>query len=295
MTSMTSATSIRIEPLSKSIGAEIAGVDLSQDMDDATFAEIEHAWNAHSVLVFRGQAIQPEDLVSFSRRFGPLEIHVLDQYLHRAHPEILVISNIVENGKQIGIADAGRYWHSDLSYMAEPSRGSILYAIEIPSEGGAPLGDTLWASAAAAYEALDEDMRNRLDGLEATFSLHRRFNKIVADGNKDAAMTESQKEKVPEVIHPVVRRHPVTGRKSIFVNEGHTSHILGLPEDESRELLDFLWTHCRRPEFTYRHHWKPGDVVMWDNIPTQHIAISDYALPQRRLLHRTTLTGGPPV
>lgn len=293
MTSMTSTTSIRIEPCSRYIGAEIEGVDLSQDMDAATFAEVERAWNEHSVLVFRGQNLQPEELVSFSGRFGLLEIHVLDQYLHPAHPEILVISNIVENGKQVGIADAGRYWHSDLSYMAEPSRGSILYAIEIPSEGDEPLGDTLWASAAAAYEALDEDMRNRLDGLEATFSLRRRFNKIVADGNRDAAMTESQKEKVPEVIHPVVRRHPVTGRKSIFVNEGHTSHVLGLPENESRDLLDFLWTHCRRPEFTYRHHWKPGDVVMWDNIPTQHIAICDYALPQRRLLHRTTLTGGP--
>jgi taurine dioxygenase len=293
MTQVAATTSIRIEPLTKSIGAEIEGVDLSEDLDAATFAELERAWNEDSVLVFRGQKLQPEDLVAFSRRFGPLEIHVLDQYLHPAHPEILVISNVVENGKPVGIADAGRYWHSDLSYMAEPSRGSILYAIEIPSENGKALGDTIWASAAAAYEALDEGMQKRLDSLEAAYSLGHRFKKIVADGNKDAAMTDTQEEKVPEVVHPVVRTHPVTGRKSIFVNEGHTSRILGLPEDESRELLDFLWTHCRKPEFTYRHHWRPGDVVMWDNIPTQHIAICDYALPQRRLLHRTTLTGGP--
>lgn len=286
--------SIQIEPCAGPIGATVTGLDLSDDIDADTFANVEQAWNEHSVLVFREQSLQPDDLVRFSRKFGALEIHVLDQYLHPGHPEVLVISNIVENGKQIGIADAGRYWHSDLSYMAEPSRGSILYAIEIPSEDGAPLGDTLWASAAAAYEALDEPMRRRLDGLEAAFSLGHRFEKLIKDGDKDAAMTDAQKEKVPEVVHPVVRTHPVTGRKSIFVNEGHTIRILGLPEDESRAMLEFLWAHCTRPEFVYRHRWQPGDVVMWDNIPTQHIAICDYALPQRRLLHRTTLTGSRP-
>ena len=286
--------SIRIDPCDGPIGATIANVDLSQDLDADTFREIERAWNDYSVLVFRKQSLQPEELIRFTRGFGTLEIHVLDQYLHPAHPEILVVSNIMEDGRQIGIADAGRYWHSDLSYAAEPSRGSVLYAIEIPAENGEPLGDTLWANAAAAYEALDDATRRRLDSLEAAFSLGNRFAKLVADGNKDAAMTDEQKEKAPEIVHPVVRTHPVTGRKSIFVNEGHTARILGLPERESRELLDFLWAHCRRPEFVYRHRWQPGDVVMWDNIPTQHLAICDYALPQRRLLHRTTLTGDRP-
>ncbi len=286
--------SIHVEPFDGPIGAEITSVDLARDLDRVSFAALEEAWNAHSVLVFRGQTLTPEQLVRFSRRFGPLEIHVLDQYLHPVHPEILVVSNVIENGRQIGVADAGRYWHSDLSYMLEPSRGSILYALEIPTKDGQPIGDTLWASAAAAYEALDEPTRRRLDGLEAAFSLGHRFEKLVKDGDKNAAMTESQKKQVPEVVHPVVRTHPVTGRKSIFVNEGHTARIVGLPKDESRALLQQLWAHVTRPEFTYRHRWQPGDVVMWDNIPTQHIAICDYALPQRRLLHRTTLTGSRP-
>ncbi len=286
--------SIAIEPFDGPIGAAVTGIDLSRELDAPTFRTIEEAWNSHSVLVFRGQSLAPEELIRFTRRFGALEIHVLDQYLHPDHPEILVVSNVVEDGRQIGIADAGRYWHSDLSYMAEPSRGSILHAIEIPTAEGRPLGDTMWASAAAAYEALDAATRRRLDGLEAAFSLGHRFEKLVKDGNADAQMTEHQKEKVPEVIHPVVRTHPATGRRSIFVNEGHTVRIVGLPEEESRTLLAELCSHCTRREFVYRHRWQPGDVVMWDNVPTQHIAICDYALPQRRLLHRTTLTGSRP-
>jgi taurine dioxygenase len=286
--------SVKIEPLNGSIGAAVTAVDLGKHIDATTFEILEKAWNRHSVLVFREQTLTPEQLIRFSQRFGALEIHVLDQYLHPAHPEILVVSNIIENGRQIGIADAGRYWHSDLSYMTEPSRGSILYAIEIPSKDGQPIGDTMWASGAAAYEALDAPMRRRIDGLKAAFSLGHRFGKLVKDGDKNAAMTDRQKDKVPEVIHPIVRTHPVTGRKIIFVNEGHTSHIVDMPVEDGRLLLEELWAHCTRPEFVYRHRWQPGDVVMWDNIPTQHIAICDYALPQRRLLHRTTLTGNRP-
>jgi taurine dioxygenase len=286
--------SVKIVPLGGPIGAAVTAVDLGKHLDATTFEILAAAWNQHSVLVFREQTLTPEQLIRFSRRFGALEIHVLDQYLHPAHPEILVVSNIIENGRQIGIADAGRYWHSDLSYMTKPSRGSILYAIEIPSKGGQPIGDTMWASGAAAYEALDAPMRRRLDGPKAAFSLGHRFEKLVKDGDKGAAMTGRQKDKVPEVIHPVVRTHPVTGRKSIFVNEGHTSRIVGMPGEEGRLLLEEIWAHCTRPEFVYRHRWQPGDVVMWDNIPTQHIAICDYALPQRRLLHRTTLKGSRP-
>lgn len=286
--------SVKIEPLDGPIGAAVTAVDLGKHLDATTFEILAEAWNRHSVLVFREQTLTPKQLIRFSRQFGALEIHVLDQYLHPAHPEILVVSNIIENGRQIGIADAGRYWHSDLSYMTEPSRGSILYAIEIPDADGQPIGDTMWASAAAAYEAFDAPTRRRLDGLKAAFSLGHRFEKLVKDGDKDAAMTGRQKDKVPEVIHPVVRTHPVTGRKSIFVNEGHTARIVGMPGEEGRLLLEEIWAHCTRPEFVYRHRWQPGDVVMWDNIPTQHIAICDYALPQRRLLHRTTLKGSRP-
>ena len=283
-----------ISPFDGPIGAEVSGIDLARPVAAADQKVLEDAWNAHAVLVFRGQTLEPADLVRFSRGFGALEIHVLDQYLHADHPEILVVSNIQENGEPIGIYDAGRYWHSDLSYLAEPSRGSVLYAIEIPEEGGETLGNTLWAHAGAAYEALDDGLKARLDGLEAAFDLGKRFQKLVDDGDADAAMTDEQIKKTPEVVHPVIRTHPVTGRKSIFVNIGHTTHILGLPADESQAILEELWAHCIRPEFVYRHKWREGDVVMWDNVPTQHLAICDYALPQRRLLHLTTLSGDRP-
>lgn len=282
-----------ITPLEDAIAAEVSGIDLSQAIDTATQAALDEAWNRYAVLVYRGQDLPPEAFIRFSRGFGELEIHVLDQYLHPAHPEVFIVSNIVENGRNVGIPNAGVYWHTDLSYKAEPSRGSILYAIEIPEENGAPLGDTMWTSTAAAYDALPEATKRRLDGLEAAYSLGHRFDKLVADG-ENFAMTDEQKQQVPEVVHPVVRTHPLTGRKCIFVNEGHTVRILGLPEAESRALLEELFAHTTAPQFVYRHKWRPGDVVMWDNVQTQHIALRDYALPQRRLLHRTTLTGERP-
>ncbi len=289
-------TTADVRPYGGTLGAEIRGVDLSQDLDDAAFAALERAWNEHSVIVFRDQKITEEQHIRFSRRFGALEVHVLDQYLHPKHPELFVVSNILDsNGRHIGSYDAGRYWHTDLSYMAAPSRGSILYAIEIPHDDqGRPLGDTVWCSTAAAYEALSEDMKKRIAGLKAEFSLENRHQKLIQDGDPSAALTETHKQKAPPAVHPVVRTHPVTGRKCIFVNEGHTVRILDVSEEESRELLAALCAHVKKPEFVYRHRWRIGDVVMWDNIPTQHLAICDYKLPQRRRLNRTTLRGSVP-
>lgn len=283
-----------VEPCEGVIGAVVSSVDLSQDLNAADRKMLVDAWNEHSVLVFRNQKVTPDQLLHFSRYFGTLETHVLEQYLHQTHPEILVVSNILKDGENIGIPDAGRYWHTDLSYLAEPSRGSILYAIEIPEANGKTLGNTLWSSTAAAYEALPYAKQKQIEGLTAEYSLGNRFKKLVEDGDKDAKMTDEQISKAPAVTHPIVRTHPVTGRKSLLVNEGHTTHVHGLPEDESQSLLEELWAHATQPKFTYRHEWQPGDVVMWDNVCTQHLAICDYALPQRRLLHRTTLTGDRP-
>lgn len=284
-----------IRPFDAVLGAEVRGVNLSRDLDDATFRAIERAWNHHSVLLFRDQAIDETRHLAFSRRFGDLEVHVLDQYLHPEHPEILIVSNVMDGDRHVGIYDAGRYWHTDLSYMTVPSRGSLLYAIEVPHDAaGEPLGDTLFASTAAAYDALPANMKRRISGLEAEFSLANRHARLVADGDPDATLSDAQQEKAPPVIHKVVRTHPITGRRSIYVNEGQTARILALPGDEARDLLEELCIHCTRPEFVYRHRWRIGDLLMWDNIPTQHLAICDYALPQRRYMHRTTLRGTPP-
>jgi len=286
----------QIRPFDTAIGAEVFGADLARPLDEATQRAVEDAWNRHSVLVFRGQKITEDEQIAFSVRFGALEEHVLYQYLHPKHAEIFIVSNVKdESGRHVGAYDAGRYWHTDLSYMAVPSRGSILYAIEIPhGDDGHVLGDTLWTSTAAAYDGLSEAMKRRIDGLKAEFSLENRHRKLIADGDAAAALDDRHKQNAPPVVHKVVRTHPVTGRKCLYVNEGQTACILGMPEEESQGLLKTLWTECTRPEYLYRHKWRVGDVVMWDNIPTQHLAICDYALPQRRYLHRTTLRGTAP-
>jgi taurine dioxygenase len=175
--------------------------------------------------------------------------------------------------------------------MVAPSRGSLLYAIEIPEQNGRTLGDTRFTSTAAAYEALPAEIKERIADLRATFSLAHHRSKLMADGADENPLTEEQQAKVPVAVHKIVQDHPVTGRKCLFVNEGHAVEILDLPQNEGRALLDMLCRHATKPEFVYRHRWRTGDLLMWDNVATQHIAEFDYALPQRRYLLRTTLEG----
>lgn len=286
---------VQVVALGPGIGAEIKGVDLSKDLDDDVFNQVRDAFYEHSVVVFRDQKMTPDQQIRFSRRFGDLEKHVLSQYLHPMHPELFVVSNIIDqNGRNIGAYDAGRYWHSDLSYAQKPSLGSLLYAIEVPhDDGGQPLGDTCFASVTKAYDDLPENVKRRAQGLKALNSLEHRFKRLQADGDAKAVITDEQK-KVSEAIHPVIRTHPVTGKKCIFVNEGQTDHIIGLPPDEGEALLRLLCEHCIKPQYVYRHQWRVGDALMWDNCAVQHLAIADYKLPRRRLMYRTTLAGTAP-
>ena len=224
------------------LGAEIVGLDLSQTLDDETFAAVRRCFlDSEGVLVLRNQRITPEQHIAFSRRFGPLAIHVLRQFLLPGHPEILLVSNVIENGKPIGLGDAGRYWHSDLSYVAEPSLGSLLHAQELPAEDG----DTSFANLYAAYEALPEDVKRRLEGKRATHSYRKSYDVLEGSAFRPK-LSEAQKAEVQAVVHPVVRTHPETGRKALFVNEGFTARILDMPEAESRELLQFLFAHSTR-------------------------------------------------
>ncbi|MBI4205930.1 MAG: TauD/TfdA family dioxygenase [Betaproteobacteria bacterium] len=282
---------MRVKPLSPPFGAEIDDLDLARDLDDVTFAQIEQVFNERSVVLFRNQRITHARHVEFSRRFGELEIHVLREYVRPEHPEIYVLSNIIENGRPVGIKDAGNYWHTDLSYTQAPSRGSIMCAIEVPQKDGAPLGDTLFASTAAAYDALAPDMKAKLQGLQA---IHRFWDRYIRErkaAGSDVLISEERRAGTPDVVHPIIRTHPHTGQKCIYVNEGFTVGIVGMPEDEGRGLLNELFAHCTKPEFVYRHQWRVGDLVMWDNCATLHRATVDYALPQRRLMQRTTLKG----
>lgn len=271
------------------LGAEIRGLDLTRPLDDAAFAAVRRSFlDSEGVLVLRDQRITPEEHIAFSRRFGPLAIHVLRQFLLPGHPEILLVSNVIDNGKPIGLGDAGRYWHSDLSYVAEPSLGSLLHAIEIPSEGG----DTSFVNMYAAYDALPGEVKWRIAGKRATHSYRKAYDRIEGTTFRPA-LTAAQKEEVQEVTHPVVRTHPETGRKALFVNEGFTGRILDMAEDESRGLLQFLFEHCTGGRFTYRHRWEEHDLVFWDNRCTIHLA---HGCPPelRRHMHRTTVTGDAP-
>ena len=272
-------------------GAEIA-FDLSREIDDATFWEIHSAFHDNIVVVFRGQELSNERHIEFSARFGELEIHIVKKYLLPGFPEILLISNIRdERGEHIGLADAGVTWHTDTSYRRRPSRCSLLYAKEVPQRDGRPLGETVFANATAAYEALPDAMKARLRGRSAIhrYSARRR----VADSPRPK-LTPEQIAETPDILHPIVRTHPYTGRLSLYVTAGECVGIEGMPEDEALDLIAELDAHCVRPEFLYHHKWQVGDLLMWDNATSMHLAVCDYALPERRLMHRTTVIGTVP-
>jgi taurine dioxygenase len=284
------------------LGAEISGVDLARPLDEATFRQIADAFFENEVVYFRGQRLSPAQQVDFTRRFGILEQHVRKEHRLSDHPEILIVSNVRdESGAAIGAEDAGRFWHSDLSYKREPSLLSALYALEVPVRDGTVLGETDFASTTAAYAVLPEDSKRRLEGLRNVHSYrHYRAKNIQAQKAEQArgartvqehVLTPEQLASVPDIEAPVVRTHPVTGRRGLFVNEAHTSHIVGLPAAESAALLAELCAHVVKPDFRYRHHWQAGDLLMWDNAAVQHKANFNYDLPLRRLMHRTTVRG----
>ena len=272
-------------------GAEIV-FDLSQPIGDSTFAELERHFHDNIIVFFRDQHLTEEQQIAFSRRFGELEIHIVRKYLLPDHPEILLISNIRdENGEHIGLADAGFTWHSDTSYRKYPSRCSLLLAKEVPHRDGRPLGDTVFANTIAAYEALPEAMKRRLDGLKA---IHRYAMRRRIDNSPRPKLTAAQLAETPDIAHPIVRTHPYTGRKALYVTAGECIGVAGMPDDEALDLIAELDAHCVKPEFCYRHQWQVGDLVMWDNASAMHLAICDYALPERRLMHRTTVIGTQP-
>ncbi|MHB0766172.1 TauD/TfdA dioxygenase family protein [Stutzerimonas sp. NM35] len=283
------AQNFQVLPFDAPLGAEIVGLNLAQPLNDADFARIHQAHLDHGLLVFREQRITPEQQIAFSRRFGPLQIHVLKQFLLANHPEIFIISNIQENGQPIGLGDAGKFWHSDLSYKEFPSLGSMLLARELPEEGG----DTLFASQQLAYETLPVELRQALEGKRAAHSYTARYADEVFASVRRPTLTEAQLAEVAAVVHPVVRTHPGTGRKGLFVNENFTTHILDIPEDESRQILAELFAHSARPEFIYRHQWQPHDLVFWDNRALIHLATGCPSHLRRRM-HRTTIQGDVP-
>ena len=280
---------LEIRPLGDALGAEVLGLDLAAPLSADDFQRLHEAHLKYHVLVLRDQRITPAQQVAFSRRFGPLQIHVLRDFQLPGQPEVLVVSNIRENGKPIGLGDAGHFWHSDLSYKEKPSLGSLLHAQELPAEGG----DTLFANQHRAYESLPAALRTLVDPLFAEHTYVARYEELRERSPWRPRLTQAQLDEVRPVLHPVVRTHPETGRKALFVSEHFTTRIVGLPEDESRAVLDELFAWSTRPAFVYRHSWQPHDLVFWDNRSVLHLAAGtpDHL---RRKLYRTTIEGDVP-
>nr|WP_198982031.1 TauD/TfdA family dioxygenase [Herbaspirillum sp. ASV7] len=280
---------IEIRPFGGPLGAEIIGLDLNQEVSDAELARIRSAFVAHGVVVFRDQRITPEQHIAFSRRFGPLQVHVQNRFHLAGYPELLVVSNVIEDGKPIGLVDAGADWHSDLSYLPRPSMGALLHSQELPAE----LGDTLYANTANAWDTLPAALKTLLADKRAVHSYVYRNERLRKLAPWRPALTQKQIDEVPPVEHPVVITHPESGRKILFVSEGFTSHIVGIPRDESDALLKELHQHITRPDNVYTHKWQPHDMVFWDNRSTQHYAaITPPHL--RRTLYRATVEGDVP-
>ncbi len=285
----TSASSFEIRPFAAPLGAEVIGLDLSRPLSDAEFSRIHRTHLDHHVVVFREQRITPAQQVAFSRRFGPLQIHVLHQFQLAGHPEILVVSNVVENGKPIGLGDAGHFWHSDLSYKERPSLGSLLHARELPFEGG----DTLFANMHLAWDTLPAHLQRAVQGRVAEHTYLAKYEELQRRSPWRPNLSAEQIAQVRPVLQPVVRTHPETGRKALFVSEHFTTRIDGLPEDESRDLLAQLFAHSTQPEHVYRHRWQEHDLVFWDNRSLLHLA-GGTPPELRRVMYRTTIEGDLP-
>lgn len=284
---------MRLTRLGAALGAEIAGIRVTGEADESLIGAITEALLEHQVLVIRDQDLSPEQQVAFSRRFGDLVVRVSGEFLHPDYPEVLILCNRKVDGNYVGAtgAYAGELWHTDLTYAERPSMGSMLHALEVAEEGG----DTAWANMYLAYDTLPEETKRRIDGLKAIHVRDRRRNPRGLPGvGFDRDVDKYYDVEVPDSVHPVVRTHPVTGRKSLFVTPRFAVAIEGMDDAEAQPLLDELFAHQIRPDFIYQHKWRVGDLVFWDNRCTAHLAVGGIVPPGIRHLHRTSIAGDIP-
>ncbi len=267
---------IQLQPLSPTIGAEVSGEDLAK-IDDETFEEIRRAHLEYKVLFFRDQAIDTREHVAFARRFGELEVHPFLPHIE-GFPEVICFA---KDDETVGVENI---WHSDVTWREEPSLGSVLRAREVPRVGG----DTLFSDMVAAYEGLDDAVKEIVEGKRAVHDFTQSFGLMLS--KEELAR---KKAEFPAAEHPVVRTHPETGRKGLYVNAIFTSHVVGMEPEESRELLEHLYRQATYPEYQCRFRWEPDSVGFWDNRAVQHYAASDY-WPQRRVMERVTVVGDRP-
>jgi taurine dioxygenase len=278
---------MKIIPTGRVLGASIEGLDLSQPLEEREVEGIIQALGRHGVVRFPRQSLTARAQKDFAARFGELEINVAGAYQEPGIPEVMILSNIVKDGKPIGLADAGQDWHTDMSYSHMIAFANVLYALEVPQRNGKALGATEFSSMRAAFEGLPENLKEKLDGMTVLHDFNKFWEMMRREkGSKRPPLTEAQRKAKPPVSHPIFLLHPVTGKKVLYANPGYSVRINELPEKESDEMLAFLFGHQLKPEYRYRHEWAKGDLLMWENFGTIHNAIADYGPDEHRLIKR---------
>ncbi|MCE8021964.1 TauD/TfdA family dioxygenase [Halomonas sp. MCCC 1A11036] len=278
---------MKVIPSGQVLGAKIEGLDLSKELSQEAFDAVIQALGKHGVVCFPRQELDAVSLKRFSSRFGSLEINVANSFQEPGHPEVMILSNIVENGKPIGIADAGQDWHTDMSYSSTIAFANVLYAIKVPRRDGKVLGCTSFLNMHAAYDDLPEDVREKLKEATALHDFNKFWEMMRREkGSTRPPLTPEQRKAKPPVSHPVFLTHPITGKKVLYANPGYTVKINGWPEKESEEMLEFLFAHQLNPKYQYTHEWNEHDVLMWENIGTLHNAVADYGPDEPRLIKR---------
>src|SRR6266849_3098686 len=279
---------MKVTPSGKILGATVDGLDLSKSFSPSDLQEVMKALGKHGVLRFPQQQLTGRQLKDFSAQFGELEINVASgAYQEPGVPEVMILSNIVENGRPIGLADAGQGWHTDMSYSRMIAFANVLYGIKIPRRDGKPLGATQFSSMHAAYAGLPGEMKQRLEGKTVLHDFNKFWEMMRREkGSKRAPLTEAQRKSKPPVSHPVFLRHPLTGKRVLYANPGYAIRINELPEKESDEMLEFLFEHQLKPAYVYTSRWEEGDVLVWEDIGTIHNAVADYGPDEHRFVKR---------
>jgi taurine dioxygenase len=278
---------MRIRPTGKILGATIEDIDLAQPISDADFRQLLKALGEHGVLCFPRQRLDTDAFARFGAMLGELEINVANLFHEPGHPEVMILSNKIRDGKAVGLGDAGQGWHTDMSYSRDIALANVLYALEVPIRDGRPLGDTQFRNMHAAYEDLPANIKRRLAGRTATHDFAKFWDMMRArPGSTRGPLTPEQRAKKPPVAQPIFRTHPITGRTILYCNPGYAMRIDGMEQAESDELLEFLFAHQAKDKYFYAHRWSEGDVLMWDNIGTVHNAVPDYRPDEPRYIRR---------
>ena len=279
-----------VKPLSDALGAEVSGIDAAT-LDEASFNQLRDIFHDNLLVVIKDQDLSPAQQTAFAKRFGDIQYHISPEYLLPEQPEVMLLSNEKEDGKYIGLPDGGSEWHSDHSYVDQPTGYTLLHAIKVPRDGG----DTEWTNMVAAYETLSDEMKQRIKGLVGIHSFNRlknpRISVPVLHGNDE----EYYKRSPPDAYHPIVRTHPDTEKKALYISPRFTIGIKDMDDREAQPLLDDLFAHIQNRDLIYRHRWTVGDLLMWDNRATIHLACGGVPEGQHRRMHRTTVLGEIPV